>query len=104
LGASVNTCKQCQKRWSGGALAVGCVGGDFGQEIVYFGGSRVHYTHLGCFGAPGGAGAGAKWFENVFQKSGLPNLESGASEVWSGSGLLLGSLGLGFHDKNYIYE
>jgi len=61
LGALVNTCKQCQK---GGALAVGCVGRDFEQEIIYFGGSRVHYTHLGCFGARGEAGGGwrvLKW-------------------------------------------
>ena len=51
----VNTCKQCQKQWLGGALAVG---GDWGQEISYFGGSRVVYTHLGCFGIPGGVGRG----------------------------------------------
>jgi len=45
---TVNTCKQCQKWWSGGALTIGLVGG---REIVYFGGSGVCYTHLGCFGA-----------------------------------------------------
>ena len=62
LGALANTCKQCQKRWSGGALTGGLVGGDFGWEIVYFGGSRVHYAHLECFGAPGGVGGGWRAF------------------------------------------
>jgi len=33
-----------------GALTVGLIGGDLGWEFVYFGGSRVWYTHLGCFG------------------------------------------------------
>ena len=57
LGVTVNTCKQCQKWWSGGALTIGLIGG---QEIVYFGGSGVCYTHLGCFGARGGAGGGRR--------------------------------------------
>ena len=39
-------------------LAVVHVGGDLGWEIVYFGSSGVHYTHLGCFGTRGGAGGG----------------------------------------------
>jgi len=33
LGAPVNTCKQCQKRWSGGALAVGYIEEDFGYIL-----------------------------------------------------------------------
>jgi hypothetical protein len=49
------------------------LGGIFGQEISYLGVAGVRYTHLGCFGAPGGAGAGAKLFDNACQKSGLPN-------------------------------
>jgi len=43
-------------------LAVGHVGRDFGREFLYLGGNRVLYTHLGCFDAPGRAGAGAKRF------------------------------------------
>ena len=43
-----------------GALAVWHVGGDLGWEIVYFGGSRVQLTHLGCFGMPGGVGGGCR--------------------------------------------
>ena len=35
---------------------------DFGQEILYFGGSRVWYTHLGCFGIQGGVGGGRRAF------------------------------------------
>ena len=64
LGVTVNTCKQCQKWWSGGALTIGLVGG---REIVYFGGSRVCYTHLGCFGTQGGVGGGRRayiWSQN----------------------------------------
>ena len=33
-----------------------------GWEIVYFEGSRVVYTHLGCFGTPGRAGGGGRVF------------------------------------------
>jgi hypothetical protein len=39
-------------------LTIGHIGRDFGQEIVYFGGSRVCLTHLGCFGTPRRAGGG----------------------------------------------
>jgi hypothetical protein len=49
------------------------LGGIFRREISYLGRNDILYIHLGCFGAPGGAGAGARSFENVFQKSGLPN-------------------------------
>jgi hypothetical protein len=38
-----------------------------------FGCSGDSYTHLGCFGARGGAGGGAKSLENGFHQSGLPN-------------------------------
>ena len=37
LGASVNTCKQCQKWWSGGALAAGLIGGELGAGFFIFG-------------------------------------------------------------------
>ena len=43
-------------------LAVGHVGRDFGREFLSLGGNRVLYTHLGCFGTPGGAGVGANRF------------------------------------------
>jgi hypothetical protein len=36
-GALVNTCKQCQKQWSGGALAVGLVGEELGAGNFIFG-------------------------------------------------------------------
>jgi hypothetical protein len=36
-GALVNTCKQCQKRWSGGALTVGLIGGELGVGYFIFG-------------------------------------------------------------------
>jgi len=39
-------CARCWVRW--------------GREIVYSGGSRVCYTHLGCFGAQGGTGGGCR--------------------------------------------
>jgi len=38
------------------------LGRNWGREILYFGGTRVEYTHLGCFGAPGGAGRGWRVF------------------------------------------
>jgi len=41
---------------------LGRIGCDFRWEILYFGGSRVGYTHLGCFGAPGRAGGGWRAF------------------------------------------
>jgi hypothetical protein len=52
---------------------LGSLGGNWGREFLYLGRNDILYTHLGCFGAPGGAGAGAKSLENVFQESGLPN-------------------------------
>jgi hypothetical protein len=73
LGAIVNTCKQCQMWQAGGCARCYTHWGDIGAGNFIFGCSRVRYAHLGCFGAPGGAGASAKPFENVFQESGLPN-------------------------------
>ena len=35
--ALVNTCKQCQKWWSGGVLAAGLIGGHSGAGIFIFG-------------------------------------------------------------------
>jgi hypothetical protein len=55
---------------------LGLMGGDCGVGNFIFrnnGRNDILYTHLGCFGAPGGVGVGAKSFENGFQKSGLPN-------------------------------
>jgi hypothetical protein len=68
-------------------LAVGYVGGDFGREIVYFGGSRAHYTHLGCFGARGGAGGGGRAYR-----------QSQTNQISSqlGNRCQVGLLGLGF--------
>jgi len=54
-------------------LAVMHVGGDIWAGNFICGCSQVRYTHPGSFGAPGGAGAGAKLFDNASQKSGLPN-------------------------------
>ena len=56
----VNNCKQCQMWCSGGFARCWARWGDFGAGKFIFRCSRVSYTHLGCFGAPGGAGAGAK--------------------------------------------
>jgi hypothetical protein len=53
-------------------LAVAHVGGEFRAGYFIFGYIRVIYTHLGCFGARGGAGGSEKALENVFQKSGFP--------------------------------
>jgi hypothetical protein len=52
---------------------LGALGGDFGRDILYLGVAGYSYTHLGCFGARGGAGGGAKSLENGFHQSGLPN-------------------------------
>jgi len=37
LGALINSYKQCQKQWSGGALAVGLVGRELGVGNFIFG-------------------------------------------------------------------
>ena len=50
-------------------LAIGHIGA--GGNFI-FRCSRVGYTHLGCFGTPGGAVAGAKSFENGFHQSYFP--------------------------------
>ena len=60
LGILVNNCKQCQMWCSGGFARCWACWGDFGAGKFIFRCSRVSYTHLGCFGAPGGAGASAK--------------------------------------------
>jgi hypothetical protein len=49
LEAVIGWCAHCWARWGG-----------MGREILYFGGSRVQYTHLGCFGARGGSGGGGR--------------------------------------------
>ena len=41
------------------------------KYIAIYGMYILRYTHLRCFGAPGGAGVGAKTLDNVFQKSSL---------------------------------
>jgi hypothetical protein len=94
-GALANTCKQCQKQWSGGALAVGLVGGDFRREIVYFGGSRVQYTHLGCFAARGGAGGGWTAFIRC-QICGAFQIGQAVPVGLFGLGFAPGLIGLGF--------
>jgi hypothetical protein len=63
--------RTCHQAWlSGRFLAVGHNWRGFRVGNRYY---INRNTHLGCFGAPGGAGAGAKAFENGFQMSGLPN-------------------------------
>jgi len=37
VGAPINKYKHCQKRWSGGALAVGLVGGELGAGNFIYG-------------------------------------------------------------------
>ena len=69
MGALVNTCKQCQKRWLGGALTAGLVGRDFGAGFFIF---DILYTHLGCFGTQGGVGGSGRVFEHMFQMSVFP--------------------------------
>jgi len=41
-------------------VVVGWCAHHWAREIVYFGGSRVHYTHLGCFDTRGRAGGGGR--------------------------------------------
>jgi len=65
----VNTCKQCQKQWSGGALAAGLVGGDWWRDFLYLGRNDILYTHLGCFGTRGVAGGSGRAFGNASQMS-----------------------------------
>ena len=72
-GAPVNKCQHCQKRLSVLVLVVGQLGDTLRQEIQYLGRNRIWYTHLGCFGAPAGAGAGGRANDNAFQKSVIPN-------------------------------
>jgi hypothetical protein len=48
------------------------LGSTFGREILYLVRNSIRYTHLGCFSASGGAGAGARAFGNAFQASGFP--------------------------------
>ena len=90
---TVNTCKQCQKWWSGGALTIALVGG---REIVYFGGSGVRYTHLGCFGAPGGAGGGWRAYIRSQTNQFFSQLGNQCQLVLLGFGFALGLLGLHF--------
>jgi hypothetical protein len=62
----VNRHQHCQisVRW------LRTMGGNFGREILHL---SVAGLDTRCFGAPGGAGAGAKSLENGFQKSVFPN-------------------------------
>jgi hypothetical protein len=77
-------------------LAVGHIGGDFGWEIVYFGGSRVCYTHLGCFGAPGGAGGGGRASPRCQTNQFLSQLGKRCQLGLLGLGFALGLVVLGF--------
>jgi hypothetical protein len=52
---------------------LGMLGAEIGVGNFIFRCSGVRYTHLECFGTPGGAGAGAKSFENGFHQSVFPN-------------------------------
>ena len=77
----------------GGALTIGLVGG---WEIVYFGGSRVRYTHLGYFGAQGGVGGG--WRAYIWSQTNqfCSQLGNQCQLALLGLGLSLGLLGLHF--------
>jgi hypothetical protein len=89
----VNICKQCQKQWSGGALTIGLIGG---REIVYFGGSRVHYTHLGYFGARGRAGGGCRAFIRSQTNQFFSQLGNRCQLALLGFGFATALVGLGF--------
>ena len=65
----VNTSKQCQKWWSGGALAAGLVGGELGAGFLYLVRNDISYTYLGCFSMLGGVGGGRRAFGNASQMS-----------------------------------
>ena len=65
------------------ALTIAHVGGGFWVEIFIFGCSRVNYTHLGCFGAQGEVGGGAKLFDN-----GVPSVWVSQLGRWCHLGLL----------------
>ena len=67
LGALANTCKQCQKQWSGCALTAGLMGGGLGAGI-----NDILYTHLGCFSTWGGVGGSRRAFLHAFQMSMFP--------------------------------
>ena len=43
---------------------LGTLGGILGWEILYLGRNDILDTHLGCFCAPAGAGAGWRAFDN----------------------------------------
>jgi hypothetical protein len=58
-GALVNICKQCQKQWSGGALAVGLVGGQLGAGNFYIWEEIIYYTPIWDVLAPEGEQKGA---------------------------------------------
>jgi len=86
VGGSVNTCKQCQKQWPGGALTVGLVRG---HEIVYFGGSKPIWDVLALQGEREEAGEhlqGAKFVE-LFP---IRQVVSGGSLWTLGLGLTVG--------------
>jgi hypothetical protein len=51
---------------------LGSLAGDWGREILYLGGNGTLYTHLGCFGGPGGAGGSRRASGNASQMSGFP--------------------------------
>jgi len=53
-------------------LLLRTMGVEFWAGFFIFGYIRVTYTHLGCFGARGGAGGSAKALDNASQKSRLP--------------------------------
>jgi len=90
---TVNICKQCQKWWSGGALTIGLV---WGWEIVYFGGSRVRYAHLGCSGARGGAGGGWRAYIRSQTNQFLSQLGNRCQLALLGLGFATALVGLGF--------
>jgi hypothetical protein len=73
-------------------FAVGHIGG---REILYFGGSGVHYTHLGCFGARGGAGEAAERIDGP-RISKFSQLGKRCQLALLGLGFAPGLVGLGF--------
>jgi hypothetical protein len=74
---------ESEQLWSGGALAVGLVGGELGVGILYLGRNSILYAHLGCFGAPGAAGGSGRACGNASQLSGFPIRQAVPVGLWA---------------------
>jgi hypothetical protein len=62
---------------------LGSLGGNWGREFLYLGRISILYAHLGCFGAPGGAGGSGRACGNMFQLSGFPIRQAVPVGLWA---------------------